>query len=636
MRKKRILFNSNHSRLLTGFGKNTKNILTYLHKNGYEVLEYASQMVDGSPPLQTLPWQARGALPNDQHILNELNKDQGRARAAAYGEYNIESVVKDFKPDVCFFVEDAWSHTWAKTKNFWKHTSNVLWVTQDSKPLIHAEEADATKHYWTWADFARKDFHKLGKTNVKTQYPPVDLSNFYNLGESKKKELRKKFNIPEDVFVIGDTSRNQLRKFTNLIEGYATFRRENPNAKTILLLVTNFSEGWDIPRLAQTYGIDMKEIWTAYVSNECGEYLVHPFIGQDQTCPFTKKEKALHTVNITKGLTEEQLNETYNLMDLFLHSTTSGGLELTTVEAAACEVIVSVPDYSYGEDIIELNKGALKLDWAKALEIGTQFEKSHPFPSSIAKQIKKAYNFDKHKRAEMGKLNREWAKENYDLEKNCKQIADFIDSLPFVDWDNIELDKAVQKNENYQLPENYKNLSDDDFLTLIYKEILLMEESPATEGHKYWQQAIKNGQTREQIYAYFINVAKEDNRKQQKIEFGSLVDKDRPNKRACYIIKESLGDVLMNTQLFEDFHNQYKDTDLYVAVDPKFFEVLEGNPYVYKVIPYQPFLENEMIVVGAGQKKEDQLFHYFFHPCIGTQRQLNYLNSTVGSFDLKL
>lgn len=626
MRKKRILFNSNHSRMLTGFGKNTKNVLSYLQKTGkYEICEYASQMVDGHPDLQNLPWQGRGALPNSQQEINILNQDQGKARLAAYGEYNAEKVVKDFKPDVSFWVEDRWgSAEWVKGKSFAKKIPCVYWVTQDSKPLIGVEDADSTPHYWTWADFARKEFHKLGKTNVKTQYPPVDLSNFYNLGAQKKKEIRDKHKIPQDVFIVGDSSRNQLRKFISLVEGYALFRKENPDAKSILLIITNFSEGWDIPRLAKTYGVDMKEIWTAYVSSESNEYILHPFIGQEQKCPFSGKEKALNTVNISKGLSEEQLNESYNVMDLFLHSTTSGGCELTCCESAACETIVAVPDYSYGEDIIELNKGALCLDWAKYLEIGTQFEKSAPYASSIAKQIKKVYNMDPAKRAEMGKLNRVWAKENYDLELNCKKIEEFIDSLPLIDWDNISLEEPP-KNENFQLPENYKEISVDEFIHLLYKEILIGK--PDDQGYKNWETQLRNGMTREQIYQYFINVARSDNAKAVRHDISEIVDKTRPNKRCLFVIKESLGDCVLAGQLFESLHKKYENTDLYVATDPKFFEAFEGNPYIHKLIPYQPIFEQEMAVCGAGQNKGDELFHYFLHPGILTQRHLQYLNS---------
>ena len=42
-KKKKILFHSNHSKAFTGFGKNCKNVLTYLHKTGkYEIIEAAN------------------------------------------------------------------------------------------------------------------------------------------------------------------------------------------------------------------------------------------------------------------------------------------------------------------------------------------------------------------------------------------------------------------------------------------------------------------------------------------------------------------------------------------------------------------------------------------------------------------
>lgn len=628
MRKKRVLFNSNYSRMLTGFGKNTKNVLTYLQKTGkYEILEYAAQVIDHNPDLQTLPWPARGALPNNQQILNELNRDPNRARLAAYGEMNAENVVKDFQCDVAIWCDDRWgSSEWVKNKSFMGKIHNVFWVTQDSIPLIGIEDADATPYYWTWSDFARKEFHKNGKMNVKTQYPPIDLNNFRNLGGDKKKEIRNKFKIGQDVFVIGDCFRNQLRKLqSNLIEGYSIFKKENPSAKSILLLVTNFSEGWDIVRLAKQYGVNMAEIWTAYVSSECNEYFLHPFVGQEQKCPFTGKEKSVNTVNISKGLSEEQLNEVYNVMDVFLHPASSGACEIPCVESAAAEKIVLTADYSYGEDIIELNKGALCLDWAKYTEIGTQFIKSSPYPSSIAKQLKKVLNMDPSKRAEMGRLSRQWAKENYDLELNCKKIEAFIDSLPLVDWSTIDLNPP-QANPNYQLPPNYKDLSNDEFIKLLYKNILNRE--PDDGGFKNWQNQLANNVSREQVANFFYNVAREEIQKNAKTDIWDIVDKNRPNKRGLITLKESIGDAVVLTQLFESFHEQYPNTDLYICCEPKIMEVFEGNPYVHKLIPFNPIFTQEMAMISSGGDKNNPLFHYFFFPAISTQVHLNYLSNS--------
>lgn len=624
-RKKRILFNSNHSKAFTGFGKNTKNILKYLHSTGkFEILEYAAGMVDGHPDLQNLPWQAKGTLPNNQQQINELNQDQFKARNASYGDLRAETVVKEFQPDLVIHCEDFWGVSWAKNKSYFKKIPTLTWVTHDSLPLIGLNEANDFPYYWVWSDFARKEFHRHGYKHVKTQYPPVNLDHFYNIGDIRKKEIRKKFNIPENCFVIGDTFRNQLRKLCcNTIEGYSIFKKDNPSAKSLLLFVTNFSEGWNIPDLAKQYGVDMKEIWTAYVSSECNEYFLHPFVGQDLKCPFTGKEKACHTVNVSKGVSEEQLNEIYNVMDVFLHPASSGACELPTVESAAAEKIVLTADYSYGEDIIELNKGALCLDWAKYTEIGTQFIKSSPYPSSIAKQLKKVFNMDPNKRAEMGRLSRQWAKENYDLELNCKKIEEFIDSLPLVDWSTISLNPS-QANPNYQLPPNYKDLSNDEFIKLLYKNILNRE--PDDGGFKNWQNQLANNVSREQVANFFYNVAREEISKNAKTDIWDIVDKDRPNKRLLFAIQQSAGDIFISTALLKSVSEQYAGYDVYFMCEQKFHEIVEGNPYIHKILPWISALDQEMLAIGAGSDKP--LFHAYLNPTVATQAKLAYLGNT--------
>ena len=43
---KKILFHSNSAKAFTGFGKNSKNILRYLHKTGkYEIIEFANGLL---------------------------------------------------------------------------------------------------------------------------------------------------------------------------------------------------------------------------------------------------------------------------------------------------------------------------------------------------------------------------------------------------------------------------------------------------------------------------------------------------------------------------------------------------------------------------------------------------------------
>jgi ADP-heptose:LPS heptosyltransferase len=105
-------------------------------------------------------------------------------------------------------------------------------------------------------------------------------------------------------------------------------------------------------------------------------------------------------------------------------------------------------------------------------------------------------------------------------------------------------------------------------------------------------------------------------------------------KRGLIVMKESIGDILIVSALFKGFHEHYPNTDLYVAVDPKYKEILDGNEHVYKVLPYNSIMENELSLIGQGTGP--RYFDHFFHPGITTQRQLSYLSNKEPAFDINL
>ena len=106
------------------------------------------------------------------------------------------------------------------------------------------------------------------------------------------------------------------------------------------------------------------------------------------------------------------------------------------------------------------------------------------------------------------------------------------------------------------------------------------------------------------------------------------------------VLKESIGDVVLATALFEDIKNRYPDHDLYIATDPLYFELLEPNPFIHKVIPYAPMLESELNVIHRGRvsdKREDEqhgVFDVYCNLPIMTQKVLNYLTNNNPSFEL--
>lgn len=139
-------------------------------------------------------------------------------------------------------------------------------------------------------------------------------------------------------------------------------------------------------------------------------------------------------------------------------------------------------------------------------------------------------------------------------------------------------------------------------------------------------------QKRKQVYDYFVKVAREENNKNNRVEFSSLFD-GKGDIKALLVAPESIGDVFMITSLFKSIKDLYPNSDLYVATKPQFFQLLEGNEYIYKIIPYSPEMENELQMTGAGEHKG--FVDVLYLPTLPTQRQLNYISKSKIALDLK-
>jgi len=635
-RKKKIVYQSDFSLAKTGFGRATKALLKYLYNTGkYEIVNYACGLQYSNPELKKTPWKSVGALPDNPQEIEQLNRDPNVARLASYGAHYLDRVIQEEKPDVYIAVQDIWGIDFAIEKKWFDKINSVLWTTLDSLPILPTavEKAPKIKNYWIWSNFATKALHELGHNHVNTMHGPIETQSFFRLQDIKRKELRAKYNIPQEAFIIGFVFRNQLRKSVpNLLEGYALWKRSNPQIKnTFLLLHTHWSEGWNIHKLAKEYNIDLREILTTYICKNCGNYEIKPFHGQDVNCRFCGSEKSQTTTNVGIGVTEDQLNEVYNLMDVYCHPFTSGGQEIPIQEAKLTELITLVTNYSCGEEMCEDEAGSLDLEWTEYREHGTEFIKASTKPNSIAKQINKVYNMSPTKRREIGQKAREWTIQNYSVETIGKKIEAFIDSSPEVNYD-FSL-KEEEKDQYAQVP-NIENNS--EWLTYLYHNILKMKHVDQNDdGHKYWMQEFSKGAKRQDIENYFRNVAAQENQKNKKIEFEDLLDKDDKGKRILYVMPESIGDIYMSTALFENIKKQYPEYNLYVSVKPEYFEILQGNPYIHKLLQYTPQMDQLLWLEGAGD--HSGYFEIAFLPFAGTQRFLDYVHNgkTKIQFEIK-
>lgn len=624
MRKKKVLIHSNHCKAFTGFGKHTKNILLHLQKTGkYELVEFSNGIKWDDPMLSTLPWKCQGSLPNNPALLNKLNQDPNLARSAGYGGQTIDRIIKEEKPDVYIGIEDIWAFSGYIDKPWWNKINCMIWTTLDSLPILPEAEkiAPKIKNYFSWASFASKELNRIGHTHAKTLHGAVDTSKFFKISEKDINLIKNEQKILNDDFIIGFVFRNQLRKSVpNLLEGFKLFCNQNPKANPKLLLHTHWKEGWDIPRLIKEKGINPKNILTTYFCKNCKKYEIKSFSGEGLDCRFCGSEKSQETTNTKAGVSDEQLNEIYNLMSVYCHPFTSGGQEIPIQEAKLAELITLVTNYSCGEDCCTEEASGLPLSWTEYREPGTQFIKASTNPESIASQLKKVFNMKTKRAQEMGQRARQFVIDNYSVKVIGEKLEKIIDEMPEADW-NFSFE-AESKNEEYNPPE-IKN--DSDWIIDIYKNILKIEVSNSDEGHTHWMKRLSEDMSREEVLSYFKQVANQENKKNKKIDFAELLDKDDEDSRLLISMPESIGDVFLCTSLLKNIKETYPKYNIYFATKPEYFDILDGNPFIHKVIPYSKGLDNLTAMEGQGNHKG--FFEVAFLPFIGTQRMLNYMHN---------
>tara|TARA_Y100001973_G_scaffold102719_1_gene168347 strand:+ start:65 stop:2014 length:1950 start_codon:yes stop_codon:yes gene_type:complete len=631
--KKKILFHSDFSLIKTGFGRNAKALLTYLYKTGkYDIVHFCCGMPYKASDFEKTPWKSVGALPMSSAERQKLKSDPSIERAANYGSYLIDKVVHEEKPDIYIGCQDIWGVDFAIDKHWFNKIPSVIWTTLDSLPILPSavKAADKIKNYWIWSDFATKEFHNLGHAHPITVRGAIDSHYFRRLDDTKRKDLRERFGISEN-FIVGFVFRNQLRKSVpNLLEGFKSFQLAMPDSKAKLLLHTNFSEGWKIMSLAKEYKIDEQDILTTYVCKSCLSYEVKPFSKQGLNCKACGTKNSQNTVNVGVGVDESQLNEVYNLMDVYCHPFTSGGQEIPIQEAKLTELVTLVTNYSCGEDSCDKEAGSIPLDWFEYREHQTEFKKASTDPDSISNGLKQVFNMSPQDRERMGKKARKWVLLNFDTSVIGKKIEKFVDSQPENTYDFDDIDDILE-DPNYQLSSS--DLSDSDWLIEMYHNILKMRNVDENdEGHQYWMNQISSAsQPRSDIESFFRRTAKEKRDSKAKLlgKEDSLVKKikeqlaDDDGRRIGFIMPEDISGLYLCTSLFRSISELYSDCNLYVFCHPDYAPMIQANPYVFKGVLFSSQeLNNVHALEGFGPC--EKLFEVVYHPSLQAKHISNY------------
>lgn len=491
--KIKLLYFSDFSLAKTGFGRAAKSLLEYLYNTGkFEIFHASMMKKQNEPDLAATPWESIGTFPDNENFNRTYGGNEKALHTAGYGVFLIDKIVKEVRPQVVIAAQDLWGVNFLTSKPYWNKIPCILWVTLDSLPIQDNAYETANKcapgNFWVWSNFAEKAMKENGCNNVKTVHPPFSIDEFYRLPKSKRLELRSRFKIDHNCWVVCDVFRNQLRKsLPNLLEGFSLFKKDNPGVNSKLLLHTCFSEGWNIMKNADYYKVAKEDILTTYICGQCLEYEVKQFNGEKQNCPYCKCQQSQFTTNPRLGVSNEQLNEIYNLTDVTVIARTSGGSEFPIYESKLTESITLITNYSFGEEATEEGSGSFILDWASYRDLTqNEFIKASTYPSSIAKQLSKVYRMDEPQRRKIGKMAREWTIKGYSAENVGKQIENHLLNLELTNYDfNFESRKP---NPEAQVPE----IEDDtEWLKAMYNNVLAMPVDQNDKGLNDWLEKLK-------------------------------------------------------------------------------------------------------------------------------------------------
>ena len=120
-------------------------------------------------------------------------------------------------------------------------------------------------------------------------------------------------------------------------------------------------------------------------------------------------------------------------------------------------------------------------------------------------------------------------------------------------------------------------------------------------------------------------VKQEEDTGNKKIILNELL-KDIPLKdRIAVVLPRSAGDVLIANSLMENLQSLYPNKKIFFVTNPEYYELINDNPFVYKIIPYTESFENLYSLEGQGSY--EGLFEIAFLPHCMTQKTYSYTHN---------
>ena len=451
------------SHLSSGFGNYTREILSRLfNTNKYEIAELSCYRTQDTPKVE--PWKIYPVAVNpnvDEGLYQMYKANQNNV----FGQWRFEYALLDFRPDIVFDIRDFWYFLYQEISVLRPFYRWIIAPTYDSSPqkidtLNTYANADLLLFHTNWA---KQDLlnskHGIPFDNIGSVVnDAVDTKIYKPIGFSKSL-LKARQGISKNSFIIGSVMRNQQRKLIpNLCKNFSKILQQNPDKDIFLYLHTSYpdSAGWDIPALLLEYGIADRVLIT-YLCHHCNHCF--PSVFRESTTPCLKcNQLSAHPTSPNKAISTTDLNNIYNLFDIYVQYAICEGFGIPVVEAG-----------SVGMPIITINHGAMAevgqsvgADLVSVehtfRELGSNADRVYPKDDECVDIIQKYIDMSSDNIKKKASIVRQNTLSNYSWDKTAKTFEDIFDNMDIsknLPWNtpqrDINMKMTITDNINNRL-----------------------------------------------------------------------------------------------------------------------------------------------------------------------------------------
>ena len=240
-----------------------------------------------------------------------------------------------------------------------------------------------------------KDIHGLDTACIPHA---IDMKNYFKVTPEERIAIRQRYGL-NDKFVVGVVARNQGRKMLDrTIKSFALFAKDHQDA--VLFMHTDpydMASPFDMMQLINRYKLNNRVIFSG--------------------------------MTFFNGFDYKQMNEVYNLMDVFYLTTSGEGFGVPIIEAMACGVPTAVTDYTTTQELlVEDGESGIPVKLASELTGSWNVERGIMDDNDGVKVLSKLYD-NPELRKQLGDVGIEKIKKIYNWETVGKQWNDLVKEI---------------------------------------------------------------------------------------------------------------------------------------------------------------------------------------------------------------